>query len=118
MQSIHRNHLGSGHSFCVRKQAQLSHCSDGVDDTPMLDDSALVIDPDYVDGLHFEGLSGSRHVRDESAFVGAPVRGSDGNLVAGATMSWISAVMSGDAAKKMRYESIAPFLSGVVPGNT
>ena len=29
-----------------------------------------------------------------------------------ATMSWISAVMSGDAAKKMRYESIAPFLVG------
>ena len=56
MQSIHGiTWAAATHSGCG-KQAQLSHCSDGADDTPMLDDLSLVVDPDYVDGLHFEGF--------------------------------------------------------------
>ena len=96
----------------MRKQAQLSHCSDGVDDL------SLVVDPDDVDGLHFEGfpVAGMLGMNPPSSvprYVALIA-----TLSPAATMSWISAVMSGDPAKKMQYESIAPFLSGVVPGNT
>jgi hypothetical protein len=61
-----------------------------------------LIDPDCVHGLHFEGFSGSRHVRDESSFVGAAVGGSDCNLVASGDHVGMSAVMSGDVSKKMQ----------------
>jgi hypothetical protein len=47
-------------SFWARKQAHLSHCSDRVDDTPMLDDLSFVVDPDHVYGLQFEGFPVTR----------------------------------------------------------
>lgn len=85
-----------------RKQAELSHRSDGVDDTPMLDDLSLVVDPDHVHGLHFEGfpvagMPGMNPPLSVPRYVALIA-----SLPQAATMSWMSTVMSGDAAKKMR----------------
>ena len=84
----------------------------------MLGDLPLVVDPDHIHGLHFEGfpvagMPGMNPPLSVPRYVALIA-----TLSPAATMSLISAVTSGDAAKKMRYESTAPFLSGVVPGNT
>jgi hypothetical protein len=77
-----------------RKQAELSHCSDCVDDAPVFGNLSFVVDPHDVHGLHFEGFSGSRHVRDESSSSVPRYVARIATLSPAATMSWISAVMS------------------------
>jgi hypothetical protein len=82
----------------------------------VLGDPALLVHPDDVHGSHRESLPGGGHARNKPALIRPPVVALIATRSPAATMSWISAVMSGEASKKMRYESIAPFLSGVVPG--
>jgi hypothetical protein len=68
----------------------------------VLDYLSLVVDPDHIKGLHFERLSRGRHVGNESSLSVPRYVARIATLSLAATMSWISAVMSGDAAKKMR----------------
>jgi hypothetical protein len=68
----------------------------------MLGDPSLVVDPDHVHGLHFEGfpvagMPGMNPPLSVPRYVALIA-----TLPQAATMSWISTVMSGDAAKKMR----------------
>jgi len=68
----------------------------------MLGDLSLVVDPDHVRGLHFEGfpvagMPGMNPPLSVPRYVALIA-----TLPPAATMSWMSTVMSGDAAKKMR----------------
>jgi hypothetical protein len=67
----------------------------------VLGDLALLVHPDDVDGFDLVALPGGGYARDEPSSVPRwvaliPTRSPV------ATMSWISAVMSGEASKKMR----------------
>jgi hypothetical protein len=76
--------------------------------TPSVGDLALLVDPHEVDGDHREGLAGGGHTGDEAALAGVAVGGPDGGLVAGGDHVVDLGGHAGEAAKKMRQDSMAP----------
>jgi hypothetical protein len=65
-------------------------------------DLAPLADPDEVDGVHRDGLAGGGHGGDEAALAGVAVGGPIAAWSPAAARSWISALMPGEAATKMR----------------